>query len=79
MTDARSTHIPATSGGFIAVTGTLVIDTHVKKLQTIVAFLGAISPPKFLFVPRTYPPTPGSRDNVSRHDQAAPAAILALR
>ena len=43
MTDARSTHLPEVSGGAETVTGTLVIDTRLRNLQTIVVCLGADS------------------------------------
>jgi hypothetical protein len=34
MTDARSTHIPEVSGDVVAVTGSLVIDTQLREVQS---------------------------------------------
>lgn len=40
MTDSLSTHLPAVSGGIESVTGTLVVDTGLRNVQTIVACAG---------------------------------------
>lgn len=34
MTDARSTHLPEVAGGVVEVTGSLVIDTQLREVQT---------------------------------------------
>jgi hypothetical protein len=39
MTDARSTHIPEVAGGVVAVTGSLVIDTQLREVQSFAVSL----------------------------------------
>lgn len=41
MTAPMSTHLPEVSGGIETVTGSAVIDTGLRKVQSIVATLGA--------------------------------------
>jgi len=41
MTAPMSTHLPEVSGGIATVTGSLVIETGLRKIKTIVATLGA--------------------------------------
>lgn len=34
MTDARSTHLPEVSGDVVAVTGSLIVDTRLREVQS---------------------------------------------
>lgn len=43
MVAPKNTHLPEVAGGIATVTGTLIVDTGLRKLQTAVATLGADS------------------------------------
>lgn len=43
MVAPKNSHLPEVSGGIATVTGSLVVDTGLRKLQSVVATLGADS------------------------------------
>lgn len=43
MTDARSTHLPEVSGDVVEVTGSLIVDTGLREVQSFSVALGTQS------------------------------------